>query len=119
MPYRVENIGAQFNAKGVSALADMMNTIEQEGWKFQFAFPITNATGCLGLTKQQSTLAVFHRDRSLAARRSAVGWAIGPRDRRGLCRWVPQRAGVRRAPESDRPADGCDLDHDGEAIGCQ
>jgi hypothetical protein len=61
MPYLVEDIGAQFNDKGVKALADRMNEMERAGWQLTFAFPITKASGCLGLTKLQSTLAIFHR----------------------------------------------------------
>ncbi len=61
MAYRIEKIGKEFNPKSVAALADHMNGMEREGWRFVFAFPIVDS-GCLGLLKQQSTLAVFHRE---------------------------------------------------------
>jgi hypothetical protein len=62
MPYRVESIGQDFNAKGLQFLNDKLNAYEAEGWKLVNTFPVTMRSGCLSLTKLQTTFAVFHKD---------------------------------------------------------
>lgn len=61
MTYHVENIGTQFNGKALQALTDRLNANEQNGWELVLTFPVTVSSGCLGMTRQQSTFAVFRK----------------------------------------------------------
>jgi len=59
--YHVENIGTQFSAKALEALTSRLNNLEGDGWELVHTFPVTVSSGCLGMTKQHSTFAVFHK----------------------------------------------------------
>jgi hypothetical protein len=61
MAYRVENIGKEFSGKALQGLLERLNAAEVEGWELVLTFPVTVSSGCLGLTKQQSIFAVFHK----------------------------------------------------------
>jgi hypothetical protein len=64
MAYRIEKVGVarqELNPKSVAALAEHMTAMEREDGGSPLPFPITDSA-CLGLPKQQATLAVFRHE---------------------------------------------------------
>lgn len=63
MPYKIENIGSQFDNKAIASLEEKLNAHEQSGWKFHSVFMIQHKT-CLGLASTNTYLGVFEAPRA-------------------------------------------------------
>ncbi|WP_044206133.1 hypothetical protein [Flammeovirga sp. OC4] len=62
MQYKVEEIGARFSDKGVTALADRFTANANDGYKFHSVISVTK-TGCLGIGVSGVTyLAVYIKE---------------------------------------------------------
>lgn len=59
--YKVESIGASFDASGIAKLSQLLTSRAQDGWEFYDAYQIEK-TGCAGLNKSITYIAVYKRE---------------------------------------------------------
>ena len=62
MPYKIEQIGAEFSNKAIAGLENIFNKYSEQGYKFHSVFQVRK-TGCLGIGSPSITyLAIYFKE---------------------------------------------------------